>query len=58
MSKGTIQLTTDRLTLRRHIIEDAEILHQNFGLDPEMFRYSGCSIELKSWVRQWAENAV
>ena len=35
MSKGTIQLTTDRLTLRRHIIEDAEILHQNFGLDPE-----------------------
>lgn len=41
MSEGTIQLTTDRLTLRRHIIEDAEILHQNFGLDPEMFRYSG-----------------
>lgn len=41
MSKGTIQLTTDRLTLRRHIIEDAEVLHQYFGLDPEMFRYSG-----------------
>ena len=41
MSRGTIQLTTDRLVLRRHITEDAVILHQNFGLDPEMFRYSG-----------------
>ena len=41
MQKGTIQLTTDRLILRRHILEDAELLHQNFGLDPEMFRYSG-----------------
>ena len=41
MGRGTIQLTTDRLILRRHIPEDAEILHENFGLDPEMFRYSG-----------------
>ncbi len=41
MSKGTIRLTTDRLVLRRHIEEDALLLHQNFGLDPEMFRYSG-----------------
>ena len=41
MSKGTIQLTTERLVLRRHMEEDALLLHQNFGMDPEMFRYSG-----------------
>ena len=41
MSNGTVQLTTERLILRRHILEDALLLHQNFGLDPEMFRYSG-----------------
>lgn len=41
MGKGTIQLTTERLVLRRHVMEDALLLHQNFGLDPEMFRYSG-----------------
>ncbi len=41
MSKGTIQLATDRLVLRRHIEEDAQLLHQSFGLDAEMFRYSG-----------------
>lgn len=41
MSKGTISLKTKRLLLRRHIIEDAEVLYQNFGTDPEMFRYSG-----------------
>ena len=41
MGKGTVQLTTDRLVLRRHIEEDAVLLYQNFGLDPEMFKYSG-----------------
>ncbi len=41
MSKGTIQIETDRLLLRQHVIEDAVLLHQNFGLDSEMFRYSG-----------------
>ncbi len=41
MEKGTIQLKTERLILRRHCPEDAEILYQNFGTDPEMFKYSG-----------------
>lgn len=41
MSKGTVRLTTDRLVLRQHREEDALLLHENFGLDPEMFRYSG-----------------
>lgn len=41
MNKGTIELTTKRLVLRRHILEDAESLYRDFGLDPKMFEYSG-----------------
>lgn len=38
---ATIELTTQRLLLRRYVPEDAEILHRDFGLDPAMFEYSG-----------------
>lgn len=38
---GTIVLRTERLVLRRHIAEDAAVLHENFGCDPKMFEYSG-----------------
>lgn len=38
---GTVELKTERLILRRYRNEDAEVLHRNFGLDPDMFRYSG-----------------
>ena len=38
---GTLPLKTQRLSLRRHVPEDAEILYQNFGTDAAMFRYSG-----------------
>ncbi len=38
---GTTTLTTPRLTLRRYIPADAPILYKDFGLDPEMSRYSG-----------------
>ena len=38
---GTIALKTPRLTLRRHVPEDAGLLYQNFGTDAAMFRYSG-----------------
>ena len=38
---GTIKLHTLRLVLRRHVAEDAEILHRVFGLDEAMYRYSG-----------------
>lgn len=38
---GTTLLKTERLLLRRHVIEDVEPLYQNFGQDPEMFKYSG-----------------
>lgn len=38
---GTIFLQTSHLLLRRHVPEDAGPLHQNFGTDAAMFRYSG-----------------
>ena len=38
---GTVRLQTQHLTLRRHTLQDAPVLHQHFGLDPEMQRYSG-----------------
>lgn len=41
MGRGTIEIKTDRLLLRRHVEEDAVPLNRNFGLDPEMVKYSG-----------------
>ena len=38
---GTMELRTLRLTLRRYRTEDARILYEKFGKDPEMYRYSG-----------------
>ena len=38
---GTVELKTDRLLLRRHQIEDAPVLFEIFGSDPQMFEYSG-----------------
>lgn len=40
-SGGTIALKTERLLLRQHREEDAEVLYENFGKDPKMFEYSG-----------------
>lgn len=38
---GTIELKTERLLLRRHQIQDAGVLFEVFGTDPQMFEYSG-----------------
>ncbi len=38
---GSAELRTKRLILRRHRPEDAALLYQEFGTDPEMFQYSG-----------------
>ena len=38
---GTREIKTERLILRKHVPEDASVLYQNFGLDPEMYKYSG-----------------
>ena len=38
---GTVELKTDRLILRRHQSEDASVLFEIFGSDPQMFEYSG-----------------
>ncbi|MBR0376043.1 MAG: GNAT family N-acetyltransferase [Bacillota bacterium] len=38
---GTVELKTSRLVLRRHQSEDAAVLFEIFGSDPQMFEYSG-----------------
>jgi len=39
--KGTKELHTERLLLRRYHLEDAETMHIKFGTDPQMYAYSG-----------------
>lgn len=38
---GTVELLTERLTLRRYTPEDAEPLYRCMGADPSMYQYSG-----------------
>lgn len=38
---GTAELLTERLTLRRYLLEDAELLYRYLGTDPAMNQYSG-----------------
>jgi ribosomal-protein-alanine N-acetyltransferase len=38
---GTTTLKTERLTLRRHIEQDAHVLFSHFGCNPKMFEFSG-----------------
>ena len=38
---GTVELWTERMTLRRYCADDAEPLHRRFGKDPSMYKYSG-----------------
>ncbi|MCR5294217.1 MAG: GNAT family N-acetyltransferase [Lachnospiraceae bacterium] len=38
---GTVELKTGRLLLRGHQSEDAAVLFEKFGSDPQMFEYSG-----------------
>ena len=39
--KGTIELETGRLRLRRYRLEDAALLHRYLGTDEKMFEFSG-----------------
>ena len=39
--QGTVKLGTERLILRKHILEDAHILYMCFGRDEKMYEYSG-----------------
>ncbi|MDO4860637.1 MAG: GNAT family N-acetyltransferase [Bacillota bacterium] len=39
--RGTVELKTERLVLRKHQSEDAAVLFDKFGSDPQMFEYSG-----------------
>lgn len=38
---GTNEFTTERLIMRRYHMDDAWILYEKFGCDPQMYRYSG-----------------
>ena len=38
---GTNEFTTERLLLRRYCMDDAQILYDKFGRDPQMYEYSG-----------------
>lgn len=38
---GTVEIRTPRLLLRRHVMGDAVALHEHFGLDEAMYKYSG-----------------
>ena len=46
--KGTRELETARLRLRRYRMEDAALLHQYFGTDEKMFEYSGWNPQSRS----------
>lgn len=41
VTHGTAELRTENLVLRRYRKEDAEQLHTHFGMDPDMYKYSG-----------------
>ena len=38
---GTNEFTTERLLLRRYNLDDAQILYDKFGCNPQMYEYSG-----------------
>lgn len=38
---GTVELWTERMTLRRYQPEDADALYRHMGTDPSMYKYSG-----------------
>ena len=38
---GTAELRTEHMILRRFCLDDAPMLHKEFGTNPEMYRYSG-----------------
>ena len=38
---GTAELWTEHLVLRRYRPDDADQLYQQFGIDSEMYKYSG-----------------
>lgn len=39
--QGTVKLETERLILRKHVFEDAQMLYRCFGSDEKMYEYSG-----------------
>lgn len=66
-NKGTKRLETDRLILRRFIIEDAEMMYQNWASDPEVTRFltwpthpnvNVTKTLLEDWIKRYEDNAT
>lgn len=60
--KGTIELSSERLILRKFTMEDAEAMYRNWASDPEVTKYlrwpahedqSVTEIILKSWIEEY-----
>ncbi|MDR0531261.1 MAG: GNAT family N-acetyltransferase [Oscillospiraceae bacterium] len=59
--KGAVTLETERLTLRRFTLEDAEALHRNVYSDPEVMRFAFHDVsenlkQTQSHVRMWRDH--
>ena len=64
--KGTVQLSSERLLLRKLTIEDAGAMYRNWANDPEVTKYlrwpahedqSVTEIVLKSWIKEYEDPA-
>ena len=58
---GTKEIQTERLSMRKHVMEDSRILYEKFGSDPQMYEYSGwnpyASYDMaKETVQRFIEN--
>ena len=57
--RGTLDLRTERLLLRRYRPEDADDLNKYFGKDPAMFQYSGWNpYETQDMARETVERFI
>ena len=55
--KGTIQLETERLILRRFTIEDAPAMFKNWASDPEVTKFMTWPTHQNVGVSQWVLNS-
>lgn len=59
--KGTILLKTDRLILRKFVMEDADIMYKNWASEDEVTKFltwpTHSDVEVtKAVLRSWIEN--
>ena len=59
--KGTVRLETERLVLRRFVLDDAENMYKNWGSQEEVTRYLTWSVHdsvdvTRAILRSWLED--